>query len=86
MAYADIIGFIGGALTTLALVPQVVKVWKTKRTRDISIWWILTLTVGILLWLVYGILINSPPIIVSNAATLIFALMVLTLKIRYDNQ
>ena len=86
MSYIDIIGFIGGALTTLALVPQAVKAWRTKHTRDISIWWILTLTIGIILWLVYGILIGSLPIIVSNAATLIFALIVLILKIRYDAQ
>ena len=85
MAYADIIGFIGGALTTLALVPQAVKAWKTKHTRDISIWWILTLIVGILLWLVYGILIGSLPIMVSNTATLILAVIVLILKMRYDN-
>ena len=85
MAYVDIIGFIGGALTTLALVPQAVKAWRTKHTRDISIWWILTLIIGILLWLVYGILIGSLPIIVSNVATLIFAVIVLILKMKYDN-
>ena len=85
MAYADIIGFIGGALTTLALVPQAVKAWRTKHTRDISIWWIVTLTIGIVLWLVYGILISSLPIIVTNIATLILAVIVLTLKMKYDN-
>ena len=85
MSYIDIIGFIGGALTTLALVPQAVKAWKTKHARDISIWGILTLTIGIILWLVYGILISSLPIIVSNAATLIFAVIVLILKMKYDN-
>jgi len=83
MAYADIIGFIGGVLTTLALVPQAVKAWKTKHTRDISIWWILTLTIGIILWLVYGILIGSLPIIAANAATLILAVIVLILKMKY---
>lgn len=85
MAYADIIGFIGGMLTTLALVPQAVKAWRTKHTRDISIWWILTLTVGVFLWLVYGILIGSLPIIAANAATLILAVIVLILKMKYDD-
>jgi len=85
MAYADIIGFIGGVLTTLALVPQAVKAWKTKHTRDISIWWILTLTIGIILWLVYGILIGSLPIITANVATLILAVIVLLLKLKYDS-
>ena len=85
MAYVDIIGFIGGALTTLALVPQAVKAWRTKHTRDISIWWILTLTVGIFLWLGFGILIGSLPIIAANVATLILAVIVLVLKVKYDN-
>ena len=85
MAYVDIIGFIGGALTTLALVPQAVKAWRTKHTRDISIWWILTLTVGVFLWLVYGILIGSMPIIAANTATLILAVIVLILKMKYDS-
>ena len=84
MSYIDIIGFIGGALTTLALVPQAVKAWRTKHTRDISIWWILTLTIGIILWLVYGILIGSMPIIAANTATLILAVIVLILKMKYD--
>jgi len=84
MAYADIIGFIGGALTTLALVPQAVKAWRTKHTRDVSIWWILTLTVGVFLWLGYGILIGSLPVIAANATTLILAVIVLILKMRYD--
>ena len=84
MSYIDIIGFIGGALTTLALVPQAVKAWRTKHTRDISIWWILTLTIGIILWLGYGILIGSMPIIAANTATLILAVIVLILKMKYD--
>ena len=83
MAYIDIIGFIGGALTTLALVPQVVKAWKTKHTKDVSLWWIIILTTGVFLWLVYGILIRSMPIIAANGATLILSLAVLTLKVKY---
>ena len=83
MAYVDIIGFLGGALTTIALVPQVVKAWKTKQTKDISFLWALTLTAGVFLWLVYGILTNSFPIIIANALTLVLAAIVLALKIKY---
>ena len=83
MAYIDIIGFIGGALTTLALVPQAIKAWKTKHTKDVSLWWIIILTTGVFLWLVYGILIRSMPIIAANGATLILSLAVLTLKVKY---
>ncbi len=83
MAYADIIGLLGGALTTVALVPQAVKAWKTKHTKDISFLWALTLTIGVFLWLIYGILINSFPVIAANSLTLILSAIVLALKIKY---
>lgn len=83
MAYIDIVGFLAGTFTTLALVPQAIKSWKTKQTKDISFGWILILTIGIFLWFVYGTLINSLPIIVANGLTFILALMILTLKIKY---
>jgi len=83
MTFIDIIGFSAGALTTLALVPQAFKAWKTKHTRDVSFGWIAILTSGVFLWLVYGILINSFPIIIANGATLILSFAVLTLKIKY---
>jgi MtN3 and saliva related transmembrane protein len=83
MPYADIIGFLAGALTTLALAPQAIKSWKTKHTKDVSLGWITILTLGIFLWLVYGLLINSLPIIIANGLTLILSLTVLILKIKY---
>ena len=83
MVYVDIIGFAAGAFTTLCLVPQVVKAWKSKLTRDISMGWILTLTIGVSLWLIYGVLINSYPIMIANFFTLILTLIILALKIKY---
>ena len=83
MTYIDIIGFLAGTFTTLALVPQAVKACKTKHTKDISFGWILILTIGVFLWLAYGILINSLPIIIANGLTLILSLIVLILKMKY---
>ncbi|MDP6600205.1 MAG: SemiSWEET transporter [Candidatus Woesearchaeota archaeon] len=83
MAYIDIIGFLAGTFTTIALMPQVVKAWKTKSTRDVSLIWAITLTIGVFLWLVYGILINSLPIVIANTMTFILSVIVLILKIRY---
>jgi len=83
MTYTDIIGFLAGAFTTIALVPQAVKAWKTKHTKDVSFGWILILTIGVFLWLWYGILINSPPIIAANGLTLILSLIILILKMKY---
>ena len=83
MAYIDLIGFLAGTFTTIALMPQVVKAWKTKSTRDVSLIWAITLTIGVFLWLVYGILIKSLPIVIANTMTFILSVIVLILKIRY---
>ena len=83
MNYVEIIGFVAGILTTIALVPQVVKAWKTKLTRDVSLGWITILTIGVFLWGVYGILINSLPLIAANLVSFILALTILILKIKY---
>ena len=83
MTYIDIIGFSAGLFTSIALLPQVVKAWKTKLTRDVSLVWATTLTIGVFLWLVYGILINSLPIMIANSVTFILAITVLILKIKH---
>lgn len=83
MVYVEIIGFAAGTLTTVALLPQVIKALKTKLTRDVSLSWAVTLTIGVFLWLVYGILINSLPIIIANIFTFILSVTVLVLKIKY---
>jgi MtN3 and saliva related transmembrane protein len=83
MVYLDIVGFLAGAFTTLALAPQAIKSWKTKHTKDVSFGWILILTIGVFLWAVYGILINSLPITVANSLTFILCVTVLSLKIKY---
>jgi MtN3 and saliva related transmembrane protein len=83
MFYVEIIGFAAGTLTTVCLVPRVLKAWKTKLTRDVSLVWVVTLTIGVVLWLAYGILINSLPIIVANFFTLILSLIILLLKLKY---
>ena len=83
MIFTEIIGFLAGILTTLALVPQVIKSWKTKHTKDVSLGWATILIIGVFLWMVYGILINSIPLIAANVLTFMLALIVLALKIKY---
>lgn len=79
----NIIGLVAGSLTTVAYLPQVVKIWRTKSAKDLSLGMFVTLCAGIFLWLVYGILIRSLPVIIANAATLVFSGVVLLLKLRY---
>ena len=84
MVYIEIIGFTAGIFTTLALVPQAIKSWKSKHTKDVSLMWITILTVGIFLWLVYGVLINSMPLITANIVSFLLAVIILILKIKYQ--
>ena len=79
MNYVDIIGFTAGTLTTIAFVPQAIKIWKTKSAKDISLGMFVILCTGIILWIVYGILVKSLPLVAANATTLVFALSILVL-------
>jgi MtN3 and saliva related transmembrane protein len=72
-----------GTCTTLSFLPQLIKTWKTKSTHDISIGMYVTLSIGLLLWVFYGVYIYSLPIIITNVVTLILAFTVLVLKIRH---
>lgn len=78
-----IVGYIAGALTTISFVPQVIKAWKMKETRDISLAMLVLFGIGILLWTLYGLWVNALPIIVANLITFVLILVLLFLKIRY---
>ncbi|MFL2594831.1 MAG: SemiSWEET transporter [Flavobacteriaceae bacterium] len=73
----EIIGLIAAVCTTFAFVPQVMKVWKTKQTKDLSLRMYSIMFLGILLWLVYGILIDSLSIILANVVTATLVGMIL---------
>ena len=77
------IGFLAAFCTTVAFFPQAVKVWKTKSTRDISLYMFIIFTIGVFSWLIYGITISDLPIILANSVTLILSLFILFYKIRY---
>lgn len=78
-----IIGLIAAAFTTISLFPQVLKVWKTKSTRDISTGMFSLFCGGVFLWFVYGVFINDLPIIIANSLVFIQALIILIFKIKY---
>ncbi|MAH32819.1 hypothetical protein CL615_00330 [archaeon] len=83
MGYIETIGFTAAALTTIAFLPQVIKAWKSKHTKDISLIMFIVLTIGIFLWVVYGFLILSMPVIAANVVTFVLALTILILKLKY---
>jgi MtN3 and saliva related transmembrane protein len=77
------IGFIAASLTTIAFVPQVRKVWRTRSAKDVSLGMYSLFTLGVAMWLVYGILIQAWPVIVANAITLVLAGAVLVMRIKF---
>ncbi|WP_017304791.1 SemiSWEET transporter [Spirulina subsalsa] len=78
------VGLLAGALTTISFLPQVLKTWKSKSAKDISLGMFLTFCLGVLLWIIYGVAVEDLPVIVTNVATLILAGMVLGLKLKYN--
>ncbi len=78
-----IIGIAAGILCTLSFLPQIVKIIKTRRATDLSLVTFSILSLGVFLWLIYGILIKEFPIIAANAVTLILSLMIVVMKIKY---
>jgi MtN3 and saliva related transmembrane protein len=77
----NLLGYIAGTLTTLAFLPQALKAFRSKSTKDISLAMWLLLCTGVFCWLIYGILIGEGPVIVANAVTLILVGAVLLLKL-----
>lgn len=84
MHVVELIGYVAGILTTFAFAPQVFKIWRSKSARDISLSMYAMFILGIALWLVYGVLTESAPVIAANAVTLVLALLVAGMKLRYD--
>jgi len=75
----EIVGIIAGALSCTTFLPQVIKTWKSKSTKDVSLTMFLIASAGTALWLIYGILINSFSIIATNIVVLLFSLTMLGL-------
>lgn len=80
---AETLGYLAGTLTTVAFVPQVWRIWSTKSAHDISWGMFAIFTMGVVLWLVYGIVLDTWPVILANAITLTLAVAVLVLKWRF---
>jgi len=78
-----ILGLVAATLTTVAFLPQMIKTWKSKSAKDVSLETLITFCIGVFLWLIYGIYLQALPIILANLLTLIFNLIILGLKIRY---
>ena len=85
-SYIEIIGFVAAFLTTAAFLPQVYKTWKTKDVTGLSLPMLAMFFVGILAWLVYGLLKDSPSLIFANSITLVSSFILVYFKIKYHNK
>jgi MtN3 and saliva related transmembrane protein len=83
MSIIQIIGLLAGGCTTVAFVPQVIKTWRSRSARDLSLGMFLIFTTGVGLWLLYGFLIRDIPVIAANVITLLLAGWLLVMKLRW---
>lgn len=83
MSSIDLIGYAAGALVVGSLLPQVIQSWKTRSTKDLSLWRHIIYVAGLILWQIYGFAIDNGPLIVMNAIGLILASSILYLKLKH---
>ncbi len=81
MDATEILGMVAGTISSVTFLPQVIKTWQTKSAKDISLWMFLLVTLSVILWLIYGLLLGSIPIIYTNGAVLIMSLIMLYFKL-----
>jgi MtN3 and saliva related transmembrane protein len=84
MTGTDILGYAAGAITSLTFLPQVIKTWKDKSAKDVSLLMFIIAAVNEVMWIVYGALLNNWVIILTNAIVLAMSLTMIFLKLRYN--
>jgi len=83
LAASELIGYCAAALTTLSFLPQAWHTWRTRDVRGISLGMYSAFTMGVALWLLYGLLLGAWPVVLANAITLALAAGILGMKLRY---
>ncbi len=86
MLLGESLGFVGGALVTFSLIPQLIRVSKLRSAREISTLFTLSLLLGVISWLAYGIYFGLLPVILWNAIGTVLAAMLLSAKFKYGRQ
>lgn len=85
-AMNDLIGYLAASLTTLSFLPQALHTFRTRDVSGISLGMYATFTTGVAMWLVYGLLVGAWPVVAANAITLVLALTILVMKLRYGSK
>ncbi len=79
----EFFGFTAAVLTSIAFSPQLIKIFKTKSADDVSLSMLIIFISGLIFWIVYGIKVNSIPVLAANITTLILNISILILKVNY---
>ena len=85
MHFAEYLGLIAGLLVTCSLIPQIIRVFRLRSAREISAVFTVLLLLGLVLWLVYGIILTLAPVIIWNAIGAVLAILLLYAKMRYGH-
>ena len=80
IAYQELLGFVAAGLSAISFLPQLIKIWRFRSVKDISTGMYVIYAVSVILWLIYGIIINSEPLILAAILTLILVSTILTMK------
>ena len=83
MNNVDILGYTAGILVVISLLPQTIKSWKTKSTKDLSLLRYVVYVAGLILWILYAVLIKNGPVAVMNSIGVVLASTILFLKIKH---
>lgn len=83
MSALQLLGLAAGTISSITFLPQVIRIWKTKSAKDISLQMLLLLILGVTMWLVYGILVKDAAIIYTNSMVLTMSLIMMYFKFKY---
>ncbi|WP_394824624.1 SemiSWEET transporter [Pendulispora albinea] len=84
IALSELVGYVAASLTTAALIPQALLIWRTRRAEGVSIGMYIVFSTGVALWIAYGLSARAWPVVVANVVTLGFSLWILAMKLRFE--
>ena len=85
MGWIELLGFTAGTLSAVMFLPQVIRTWKLKSAKELSLLMISLVTSSVILWVIYGILISNIVIIYTNSIVLVLSLFLLYFKFKFKN-
>lgn len=86
MTNAEMLGYAAGALTAFTFLPQVIKTWREKAAKEVSLYMFIIAFLNEIMWLAYGVMINNWVIILTNAIMLVMSGIMISLKLKYNHQ